>query len=96
MLRGDHSAESQKNKKAKQVQLKSIDDPTYQNNVPKMGKFMPGIRRSIVIRIVHIFAISKLIKNDHLIDIHVNTEVLTTGLVILSGKKRSLAVASSQ
>ena len=31
-----------------------------------------------------------------IIDIHVNTEVLTTGLVIPSGTKRPPAVASTQ
>ena len=38
----------------------------------------------------------KIYKNDHIIDIHVNTKVLTTGLVIPSGTKRPLAVASTQ
>ena len=35
-------------------------------------------------------------KNDHIIDIHVNNEVLTTGLIIPSETKRSPAVASTQ
>ena len=38
------------------------------------------------------FCKQKIYKNDHIIDIHVNTEVLTTGLVIPSGTKRTPAV----
>ena len=42
------------------------------------------------------FCKQEIYKNDHIIDIHVNTEVLTTGLVIPSGTKRPPAVASTQ
>ena len=38
----------------------------------------------------------ELYENDHIIDIHVNTEMLTTGLVIPSRTKRPPAVASTQ
>ena len=44
---------------------------------------MPGIRKSLV------FSQSSKFLYDHIIDIHVNTEVLTTGLVIPSGTKTS-------
>ena len=38
------------------------------------------------------FCKQKIYKNDHIIDIHANTEVLTTALVISSGTKRPPAV----
>ena len=50
---------------------------------------MPGIRKSLVLK-------QEICKNDHIIDIHVNTEVLTTRLVIPSGMKRPPAVAATQ
>ena len=40
--------------------------------------------------------LEEIYKNDHIIDIHVNTKVLTTGLVIPSGTKRPPVVASTQ
>ena len=46
---------------------------------------MPGIsmiRKSSVFRKNSKFCKQEIYKNDHIIDIHVNTEVLTTGLVI--------------
>ena len=42
------------------------------------------------------FCKQEIYKNDHIIDMHVNTEMLTTGLVIPLGKKRPPAVASTQ
>ena len=41
---------------------------------------MPGIRKYLVFRIIHIFAKVKF-KKDHIIDSNVNTKVLTTGLL---------------
>ena len=55
---------------------------------------MPGIRKSLVFRKIQNVCTQEIYKNDHIIDIHVNTKVLTTGLVIPSGTKRSPAVAS--
>ena len=56
---------------------------------------MPGIRKSLVFRKFKFFQ-QEIYTNDHVIDIQINTEVLTTGLVIPSGTKRPLAVASTQ
>ena len=56
---------------------------------------MPGIRKSLDFRKIQSFVNRKFKKNDHIIDIHVNTEVLTTGLVIPSGTKRPQPVAST-
>ena len=56
---------------------------------------MPGIRKSLVFRKIQ-FCKREIHKNDHIIDIHVNTEVLTTWLVRPSGTKRPPAVASTQ
>ena len=57
---------------------------------------MPGIRKSLVFFENSKFCKQEIYKNDHIINIHVNTEVLTTGLVIPSGTKRPPAVASTQ
>ena len=56
---------------------------------------MPGIRKSLAFQKIQSFVYRKIIKNDHIIDIH-DTEVLTTGLVIPSITKRPPAVASTQ
>ena len=56
---------------------------------------MPGIRKSLVFRKIKKFRKQEIYKHDQIIDIHVNTEVLTTGLVIPSGTKRPPAVAST-
>ena len=42
------------------------------------------------------FCKQEIYKNDFIIDIHVNTEVLTTGLVITLTTKGPLEVASTQ
>ena len=57
---------------------------------------MPGITKCLVFRkILYNFA-NSIYRNDHIIDIHVNNEVLTTGLVKPPGTKRPPAVASTQ
>ena len=51
---------------------------------------MSGIKKSLVFQKYfknHIFVNRKLIKNDPIIALHVNTEVLTSGEVITSGTK---------
>ena len=54
---------------------------------------MPGIGKSLVFSKNSKFCIKqKIYENDHIIDIHVNTLVLTTGLVISSGTKCQPAV----
>ena len=55
---------------------------------------MPGIRKYLVFSKYSVLL--TIYKNDHINDIHVNTKVLTTGLVIPSGTKRPPAVASTQ
>ena len=51
---------------------------------------MPGIR-NLVFRTIQSYVNRKFTyKKDHIIDIHVNTEVLTTGLVIPSGTLKVL------
>ena len=57
---------------------------------------MPGIRKPLIFRKIQNVCTQQIYKNDHIIDIHVNTEVLTTGLVKPSGTKRPPAVASTQ
>ena len=57
---------------------------------------MPGIRKSLVFCTNLKFYKQEIYKNDPIVGIHVNTEVLTTGLVIPSGTKRPPAVASTQ
>jgi hypothetical protein len=42
------------------------------------------------------FCKQEIYKNDHIIVIHVNTELLTTGQVIPSGTKRPTAEASTK
>ena len=42
------------------------------------------------------FCKQEIYKNDHTTDIHVNIEVLTSGLMITSGTKRPPGVASTQ
>ena len=56
---------------------------------------MPGIRKSLIFRKKSKFC-KEIYKNDHIIYFHVNTEVLTIGLVIPSGMTHSPAVASTQ
>ena len=57
---------------------------------------MHGIRKYLVFGKKSHFCKQEIYTNDHIIDIHVNTEVLTTGLVIPSRTKRPPAVASTQ
>ena len=47
-----------------------------------------GIRISIVFRKKPYFCKKEIYINDHIINVHTNTELLTTGLVKLSGTKR--------
>ena len=46
---------------------------------------MPGIKKILSFSKSSKFCKQEIYKNDHIIDIHVNTKVLTTGLVIPSG-----------
>ena len=60
--------------------MKSIEDPKFQKVVPNTAKVIYACDKKIL-------SFSKNSKQeiytyDHIIDIHVNTEVLTTGLVI--------------
>ena len=53
-----------------------------------------GLKKSLVFRKFKVL-LQKIYKNDHIIDIHVNTQVLTTGLLIPSGTKRPPAMVST-
>ena len=57
---------------------------------------MPGIKKMLSLSKNSKFCKQEIYKNDHIIDIHVNTEVLTTGVVKPSGMKRPAAVVSTQ
>ena len=57
---------------------------------------MPWIRESLVFLKKSYFCKHEIYKYYHIIEILVNTEVLTTGVVIPSAKKRPPAVASTQ
>ena len=48
---------------------------------------MPGIKKILSFSINSKFCKQEIYENDHIIDIHVNTEVLTTRLVMPSGTK---------
>ena len=79
------------------TKLKSFEDPKFQKVVPNTAKVIFAWDKKILsFSKSSKFFIRKIYKNDHIIDIHVNTEVLTTGLVIPSGTKRPPAVASTQ
>ena len=77
--------------------MKSIEDPKF----PKMNQNTANVIYAWDEKIVNFSRNSRsgnqgIYKNDYIIDIQVNTEVLTTGLVIPSETKRPLAVASTQ
>ena len=71
--------------------MKYIEDPKIQKVVPNTAKVIYAWDKKILSFPKNSNCCKREInKNDHIIDIHVNAEVLTTGLV-----KRPPAVAST-
>ena len=79
------------------TKLKSIANPKFQKVVPNTAKEIYAWNKKILsFSKKSKYCKQEIYKNDHIIDIRVNTEMLTTGLVIPSGTKRPPAVASTQ
>ena len=68
--------------------FKSIEDPNFQKVVPNTAWVIYAWDEKILRFYKYLkFYIQVIYKNDHIIDIHVNTEMLTTELVIPSRTK---------
>ena len=83
-------------KQKQNKKLNRIDDPKFKTVVPNMPKVIYAWDKKILSISINSHFSEQYIHNiDHIVDIHVNTEVLTTGIVIPSGTKRPSAVAST-
>ena len=77
--------------------LKGIEDTKIQKVVANTAKVIYSCNEKILSFSKNSkFYQQKIYKNYHIIDYHVNTEVLSTWLVIPSDTKRPPAVASTQ
>ena len=77
--------------------VKSIRETKFQNVVPNTAKVIYARNKNILSISNNVGFFKQLIyKNYHIIDVHVNTKVLKTGLVIPSGTKRLPTVESTQ
>lgn len=79
-------------KKAKaNIMLKSLETEISQN-CAKYGEYMPGVKiHTLMFREIHYFINIKITENEH-----IDTTMMTTGVLIPSATKRPQAVASTQ